>query len=99
MAKLKLLKKIMRKDLPEIKTISGNIVDVVNREIYSGTIEVRNGKIHKIVRSKEKYSNYILPGFIDSHIHIESTMLIPSQFARTAVKNGMVAVADQRCAR
>ena len=92
MAKLKLLKKIMRKDLPEIKTISGNIVDVVNREIYSGTIEVRNGKIHKIVRSKEKYSNYILPGFIDSHIHIESTMLIPSQFARTAVKNGMVAV-------
>lgn len=79
-------------NLNRVKTISGNIVDVVNNEIFPGTIEVRNGKIYKIIRKKEKYNSYILPGFIDSHIHIESSMLVPSEFARTAVTNGMVAV-------
>lgn len=78
--------------LNKIKTISGNIVDVINKEIYAGTIEVKNGKIFKIVRKNQKFNNYILPGFIDSHIHIESSMLVPSEFARTAVRNGMVAV-------
>lgn len=76
----------------KVKSISGNIVDVVNNEIYAGTIEVKNGKIYKITKKNEKFSNFIIPGFIDSHIHIESSMLIPSEFARTAVKNGMVAV-------
>lgn len=76
----------------KIETISGNIVDVVNNEIYSGTIEIKDGKIQEITRNKNIYKNYILPGFIDSHIHIESSMLIPSEFARTAVTNGMVAV-------
>lgn len=76
----------------KIKTISGNIVDVVNNEIYSGTLEIKNGKIVKITRTDEKFENYLIPGFIDSHIHIESSMLIPSEFARTAVTNGMVAV-------
>lgn len=78
--------------LNRIKTISGNIVDVLNNEVYPGTIEVKNGKIYKITRKNEKYNSYILPGFIDSHIHIESSMLVPSEFARTAVTNGMVAV-------
>lgn len=78
--------------LNRIKTISGNIVDVINNEIFPGTIEIRNGKIYQITRKKENYNSYILPGFIDSHIHIESSMLVPSEFARTAVTNGMVAV-------
>lgn len=76
----------------KVKTISGNIVDVVNKVIYPGTIEVKNGKIYKIIQKNQKFSNYIMPGFIDSHIHIESSMLVPSEFARTAVRNGMVAV-------
>lgn len=76
----------------KIKLISGNIVDVINNEIYAGTIEIKNGKIHKITRKNKHFDNYILPGFIDSHIHIESSMIIPSEFARTAVKNGMIAV-------
>lgn len=76
----------------KIKLISGNIVDVINNEIYAGTIEIKNGKINKIIRKDKHYNNYILPGFIDSHIHIESSMIIPSEFARTAVKDGMVAV-------
>jgi len=83
---------LSKRKVTEIKSISGNIVDVVNNEIYAGTLEIKDGKINKISRVNEKFDTYILPGFIDSHIHIESSMLVPSEFARTAVKNGMVAV-------
>jgi len=79
-------------DVFEINSISGNIVDVVNNEIYAGIIEIEDGKIQKITRVHNVFENFILPGFIDSHIHIESSMLVPTEFARTAVKNGMVAV-------
>jgi adenine deaminase len=81
-----------QKKVTKLNTISGNIVDVINNIIYAGTIEVKNGKIHKITKSDETFKTYIIPGFIDSHIHIESSMLVPSEFARTVVKNGMVAV-------
>lgn len=80
------------RDIFEIKSISGNIVDVVNNEIYAAEMEILGGKIQKITRLDEKFETFILPGFVDSHIHIESSMLVPSEFARTAVKNGMVAV-------
>ncbi len=72
--------------------IKGNIVDVFKEVIYPGTIYVENGVITKITPEKNsKYSNYILPGFIDSHVHIESSMLTPSEFAKNAVKFGTVA--------
>lgn len=90
--KINLATNYFQKKIKTLITISGNIVDVVNNEIYAGTIEIQKGKIVNIERSNEKFDNYILPGFIDSHIHVESSMLIPSEFARTAVKNGMVAV-------
>lgn len=72
-------------------SISGNIVDVVSRKIFPGTISVENGKITKITQDNKKYDQYILPGFVDAHIHIESSMLIPSEFARLAVLHGSVA--------
>jgi adenine deaminase len=71
--------------------ISGNIVDPIKRKIYPGTIEITDGKISNITKDSAEYKNYIMPGFIDSHIHIESSMLIPSEFARLAVVQGTVA--------
>jgi len=71
--------------------ISGNIVDVVNKRIYKGTISVENGKIIVIKEENVSENQYILPGLIDAHVHIESSMIIPSEFARLAVIHGTVA--------
>jgi adenine deaminase len=73
-------------------SISGNLVDVHQKKIYPATVTVREGNIVSITRdSKLKTQNFLLPGFIDSHIHIESSMLVPSEFARLAVVHGTVA--------
>ncbi|MBC8175162.1 MAG: adenine deaminase [Candidatus Marinimicrobia bacterium] len=72
--------------------VSGNIVDVLNNRIFSGKIHVKNGRIRQILQEDVDSDVYILPGFIDSHVHIESSMLIPSEFARIAVTHGTVAV-------
>jgi adenine deaminase len=71
--------------------ISGNIVDVIHEKIFPGTITVKAGRIEKIEKIFHAPSRYILPGLIDAHIHIESSMLIPSEFARLAVVHGTVA--------
>ena len=70
--------------------IQGQIVDIQNRNIYSGEIKVENGKITSIVSKEHNVKNYILPGFVDAHIHIESSMLVPSEFAKIAVLHGTV---------
>ncbi len=74
-----------------MKTFSGNIVDVINHEIFAGTLFVENGKISDIRRDNTSHSNFITPGFIDSHVHIESAMMPPSEFARIAMAQGTVA--------
>jgi adenine deaminase len=71
--------------------ISGKIVDIIERRIFNATIKVTNSKIVEIQESTQENDNYIIPGFIDAHVHIESSMLIPTSFARAAVKNGTVA--------
>jgi adenine deaminase len=71
--------------------IQGNIVDVVTKSIFEGTVVVSDGKIVSIRKEHVKAKGYILPGLIDAHIHVESSMLIPSEFARLAVVHGTVA--------
>lgn len=71
--------------------IQGQIVDIENRRIYAGEITVESGKITSIIEKKHEVQNYIMPGFIDAHIHIESSMLVPSEFAKIAVLHGTVA--------
>jgi adenine deaminase len=71
--------------------IEGQIVDIENRRIYSGEITVENGKITSVQPNENTVKQYIMPGFIDAHIHIESSMLVPSEFARIAVLHGTVA--------
>ena len=71
--------------------ISGNVVDLINETIYAANLTIDNGKIVKITKSKKVLKNYILPGFIDAHVHIESSMLPPSEFARLASPHGTIA--------
>ena len=74
-------------------SIFGNIVDIPHQIIYSGTIHISGSKIEKIDRTGEENPSlpYILPGFVDSHVHVESSMMVPSEFARLAVVHGTVA--------
>ena len=73
-------------------SIEGQIVDLVHSRIYPGVITVEEGRITKI-EEKDAVENaqYIIPGFVDAHVHIESSMLVPSEFARLAVCHGTVA--------
>lgn len=71
--------------------ISGNLVNILQQEIYPATVYVEAGKIQRIERNNETYAHYLLPGFTDAHVHIESSMLIPSEFARLAVVHGTIA--------
>lgn len=75
-------------------SVSGQLVDIQQQRIYPAVINVEGGKIISVKEIREtalNSPNYILPGFIDSHVHIESSMLVPSEFARLAVVHGTVA--------
>lgn len=74
-----------------MKTIQGQIVDIQNQRIFSGEITINSGKIESITEKEHDVKHYILPGFVDAHIHIESSMLVPSEFAKIAVKHGTIA--------
>ena len=73
--------------------VKGNIVDIESKKIFFGEIDIENGLIKSVENLGEEKENfvYILPGFIDAHVHIESSMLIPSEFAKLAVVHGTVA--------
>ena len=71
--------------------IKANLIDIDRREIYPVKIVTDGKKISSVTKIGEQCSTYILPGFIDAHIHIESSMLPPGEFARLAVRHGTVA--------
>ena len=71
-------------------SITGQYVDIVGKQIFPASIQVENGIIIAISPCENAPLQYLLPGFIDSHVHIESSMLIPSSFARLAVVHGTI---------
>ena len=71
----------------DTKLVRGNLVDIISREIYGAVVTISDGKISKIERTGIVESNYILPGFIDAHVHIESSMCTPLNFGAAACKH------------
>jgi adenine deaminase len=72
--------------------IEGNIIDIHDRSIYPARIFVLNGIIYEIEKMNKRAENYIMPGLIDAHIHIESSMTTPGAFAGAAVSRGTTGV-------
>ena len=72
-------------------SLSGQLVDLVHSRIFPGKITVCDQKITEIIELPEAENRFIMPGFIDAHIHIESSMVPPSEFGRMAVCHGTVA--------
>ena len=78
------------------KTYRGHIVDVVKKEIFDGEVVTSDGKIIEVKQCElpkaSKPWPYLMPGFIDSHVHIESSMVTPQEFARVAMTHGTIGV-------
>ncbi|MBF0567966.1 MAG: adenine deaminase [Nitrospirae bacterium] len=72
-------------------SIEGMCVDVLNSAIYAAEIEISEGKIAAITKKNKSYGVFIIPGLVDAHVHVESSMLVPAEFARMAVAYGTVA--------
>ena len=79
-----------------MNSIKGHIVDVVRHEIFDGELIIQDETIIEVKRcalpEREKPWPYVMPGFIDSHVHIESSMMVPHKFARIAVSHGTIGV-------
>lgn len=72
-------------------SISGQIVDVFSGKIFPGKLTIDKGRIFSVEHTENADKQYIIPGLIDAHVHIESSMLLPSEFARLAVVHGTTA--------
>ena len=73
-----------------ISARKGIIVDIPNKKMFKGIVHHKNGKVLSIEPAEHDCNEYIMPGFLDSHIHIESSMLVPTEFAWIALKHGTV---------
>ncbi len=72
--------------------IEGNVVDVVTGEVFPGRVFHEDGVVTAVERAPVKSRGYLVPGFIDAHIHIDSSLLCPSRFAEAVVPRGTTAV-------
>lgn len=79
-----------------MKSYQGHVVDVVHREVFDGELVVDDGRIVQVKKCElprnGKQWPYLMPGFIDSHVHIESSMMAPCEFARVAASHGTIGV-------
>jgi adenine deaminase len=83
-------RKIQRRMERDVFELEGNIVDVVAGRVFPGKVTIAGGRIREFSEQDVDSGRYILPGLIDAHIHVESSMLIPSEFARLAVVHGTI---------
>ena len=72
-------------------SLQGNLVDIPARKIFPALIDIVDGRIERIAERSDPVDGFIVPGFVDAHVHVESSMLLPSEFARLAVTHGSVA--------
>ncbi len=72
-------------------SVQGNIVDLHQGEIFPGEVHVESGRIARIERRGDVFDRFLIPGFVDAHIHIESSLLAPAEFSRAASVHGTVA--------
>ncbi len=72
--------------------VEGKIVDIYNCEIFQGSVELADGHIVAIERHPTDVDRYIMPGFIDAHLHIESSMLTPEALSDIVIRCGSVAI-------
>jgi len=75
-----------------MKIIEGNLVDVFKEKIFPAIVKIKEDKIYEIKRSSKEYERYILPSLIDAHIHIESSMLVPTKFSEVVSVHGTTSV-------
>ncbi len=74
------------------KEVEGKIVDIYNKEIFEGAVVIDNERIVGFKRRATTAKGYIIPGFIDSHVHIESSMLTPRHFGELIMAQGTLAI-------
>src|SRR5512139_3045414 len=76
-----------------VQSLAGNVVDLVGRRLFPGRVEWAEGRIVRVVATPgRRYTRQIAPGFVDAHIHIESSLLPPAEFARAVVPRGTTTV-------
>lgn len=75
-----------------MKKIEGNIIDLYRKKIFPGEVHILDGRIVEIRENAKSYSTYICPGFVDAHVHIESSMLTPFHFSALTISKGTVAI-------
>jgi len=81
--------------MPTEFSLTANVVDLFARSIRPAVLQVADGRIQSITptgaAAPDPALPYALPGFVDAHVHVESSLLVPSEFARMAVAHGTVA--------